>query len=38
MAMTCFSGGKECTGCMACQEQRDYYDDDYYFEDDGLDD
>jgi len=22
MAMTCISGARECTGCMACQEQE----------------
>lgn len=25
MAMTCISGSKECSGCMACHEDREVY-------------
>ena len=25
MAMSCITGGKECTGCMACYDDREVY-------------
>lgn len=25
MSMICISGGKECTGCMSCREESEYY-------------
>lgn len=28
MAMSCITGGKECTGCMACYDDREVYEED----------